>query len=978
MTASAPGIGTLRDRAAAIAFPVVLQAMLCFAFITTLWWHRPAVVDIRQAGLVLVAHTSVTAVLLDIIRKKGRPVQAPLVMTVQLLVLIGFVLRIRAGAGDLKSILLYLVGAVTAVVMVQVGRSLRSGPGYERRDQRAGKVLFAISATAAATLLIMHFFMTDDRGAFISLKLVAGQSLQPAELLRACLIGWVAYRLVGAPDATRQWGLFLPPEARRKLVYYALVPAVAASGLFVLQNDLGPAILLFCGIIAVVVTVSGKWYNAAVPMALFAALALVATKVFHSVDEKVSDRFILRSHPFFGRCISKCQLEQPGKMLLAYARGGVTGSGPGLGRVESIGDERRNDFILAVAGEELGLIGILLIVALYVLVMVQLFRFAAQGWIQGSNRWANAWAVGLCVMLSVNIGIPILAATTLAPVVGITTPLLSAGGSSTLVVLAVIGLVVGISDANPVTHVPASVRRQAPASTLFGPFRLAPARTWIAPALAFAITCLACASFWNAQVHVAAERQHRYDRNGTVAQLERTTQIRGRIIAADGRTVLAATDTSGKAPVRSYPAGALTAAPVGFLLPRYTTAQGVEGAWSRVLECGPPATGVVAAIVGDRCQATDVRMYLQPSIQRAAAVALASAGGPGHPVAGAVVAIEPRTGGILAVVSTDTGNPQCIVAPSRSDCAPELVWNPKAKHGKGDYRPQNEIAVDPRLNLAGLAVSKPSHPGSVFKLVTAGAANPTTADSFRFPALTELNYPPNGRLRNAGGMRCGGNLVEMLRVSCNTAFGELGQKVGLPAITATATDMGFSVTGVDGMTVEASRIDPTAGQSARCSVELAAIGEQCVNATPFGMALVAETVANNGVFIRPQLVEGVERDGMPVGPQPATDAGTRVFSEATANVIRAGMVAAVQSGTARSTQLSCAQVAAKTGTAETGATGQDSENAWMVAFAPADNPVVAVAVLIKPPVGGKLAGGHDAGPVAAKVLQEALRAKGFC
>jgi cell division protein FtsI/penicillin-binding protein 2 len=477
--------------------------------------------------------------------------------------------------------------------------------------------------------------------------------------------------------------------------------------------------------------------------------------------------------------------------------------------------------------------------------------------------------------------------------------------------------------------------------------------------------------------------------------------------------------------VREYPAGALASAATGYLIPTYASPRGVEGGFAEELECGPREGGFSALLFGERCEATDVRVSLDVGLSREAADALNAARAPdGTPLQGAVVAMDPRDGRVLTVVSSGSYDPNCVVLPAEhQECRKKyeaLVWDPNANHGRGGYRDTSTIAamIDNAKRredggsgdgdrLGGLAVRHVGHPGSTFKLVTAAAGNPTGPTTpYHFTPRSTLVYGDGAVLANNLGLSCGGSLVEVIRDSCNTAFGLLGRDVGMPGIRSTATALGFAAEDagpgmtsppcgipprvgarcqVDGMAVAGSYIGFKDEFGRSCYPELAAIGQQCVFASPFQMAMVASAIGAGGVLRTPQLVTGYA-DAQETGPPRlrtrAPDPGRPVVSTAAAKVITDGMVAAVNGGTARMAALTCTQVAAKTGTAEVGSGGssgtQFETDAWLVAFAPATNPVVAIAVYLEAPTQGSLSGGRDAGPVARAVLQAALRRAHVC
>ena len=260
--------------------------------------------------------------------------------------------------------------------------------------------------------------------------------------------------------------------------------------------------------------------------------------------------------------------------------------------------------------------------------------------------------------------------------------------------------------------------------------------------------------------------------------------------------------------------------------------------------------------------------------------------------------------------------------------------------------------------LAGLAVSAPQPPGSVFKIVTAAAAldKRIVRPSTTYPVQTAATLS-GVTLRNAGGESCGGTLVNSFVHSCNSVFAPLGAKLGARRLVAAARAFGFGERPAI-PAAKPSTISPASELRDDLAVGAAAIGQDRDLATPLTMAGVGATIANRGRRARPRIttLERVKR--------------RRVVSSRAARQVRDMMVGVVQSGTGTAAALPGVQVAGKTGTAELvpNSTDPKDANAWFVAFAPADRPRVAVAVML---VGAGF-GGTAAAPVAREVLAAAL------
>jgi hypothetical protein len=266
------------------------------------------------------------------------------------------------------------------------------------------------------------------------------------------------------------------------------------------------------------------------------------------------------------------------------------------------------------------------------------------------------------------------------------------------------------------------------------------------------------------------------------------------------------------------------------------------------------------------------------------------------------------------------------------------------------------------LALSGIALDGLQPPGSTFKIITTTAAleDKKVKLTDQFPVQTSAQLS-GVRLSNASGESCGGTFVVSFAESCNSVFAPLGVKVGPKRLVQTAEKYGWNeqpfIPGA-----AKSTIPPGDQIGDDLAVGSTAIGQGMVLATALQMASVGATIANNGVRAHPTLLRG------------QFPRVTRVTSRRVARTIRGLMIEVVRSGTGVKAALPGVTVAGKTGTAELGGppgANEDPNNsdAWFTSFAPAGNPRVAVAVLVVKAG----AGGDFAAPVAAEVLQAALK-----
>jgi peptidoglycan glycosyltransferase len=277
--------------------------------------------------------------------------------------------------------------------------------------------------------------------------------------------------------------------------------------------------------------------------------------------------------------------------------------------------------------------------------------------------------------------------------------------------------------------------------------------------------------------------------------------------------------------------------------------------------------------------------------------------------------------------------------------------------GVAVVRPRNGAV----LALAGLAVSAPQPPGSVFKIITVAAAlqERETSAGESFPVRTAATLE-GVQLRNAGDESCGGTLTNSFAHSCNSVFAPLGARLGAKRLVAYAEAFGFN----EELPIPAAKpstIPPPRELKDDLAVGASAIGQDRDLATPLVMASAGATIANGGVRARPRLVRSEKR------------ARRRVVRRRVARQVRDMMVAVVRGGTGTAAALPGVDVAGKTGTAELvptagGPADPRNTDAWFVAFAPASAPRVAVAVMLV----GAGQGGASAAPIARELLAAAL------
>lgn len=436
----------------------------------------------------------------------------------------------------------------------------------------------------------------------------------------------------------------------------------------------------------------------------------------------------------------------------------------------------------------------------------------------------------------------------------------------------------------------------------------------------------------------------------------RTGRERGPIVSADD-VLLAVSLPSTDDPqlfTRNYPEGEAYSHTVGYSSVLFGST-GIEAARANDLVSDRDSTisGVLNGLLGGDPRPRGVRLTLDHSLQMAALDALDGQ-------KGVVIAIDPQTGAILAMVSLPSYDPNALV-------------------GLGAAPEGERLTADPEQPLRNRAIDETYPPGSVFKVITtasgfdAGAVSPSS----QFDDPTALVLPGStATIENFDGGVCSDGRSVTLEVafirSCNTVFAQLGMDVGGVGLWETAGKFGFN----DAVPFDLDVLTSAFPDGATLAPDPAAtaqnaIGQRDVQTTPLLMALAAASIANGGTTMEPYLVDEVFTSEGVVESVTGPRVWRRAASPATAAVIGDLMEKVVSSGTGRNAAVPGVRIAGKTGTAEI--TGS-APHAWFVGYGPVDpepgERSIAIVVVVESGgnFGESATGGSVAAPIAQKVL----------
>lgn len=861
---------------------------------------------------------------------------------------ITFVTRLQPDA-SLGQVIFLFLGVALMVGTLAVVKNLEVIKRYKYVLGIAGIIL----------LVLPMFIGTEIYGSKLWIK-IGGFQFQPGEFAKVLIVlflaGYLAENreLLSISNRT-VLGIKFP---RLRLLYPLFIVWGVCLLVVAFERDLGSALLFYTIFLIMLYVATGRVSYVIIGLALLAVGAFGMYQIMSHVQVRVA----IWLDPFSDAQNLGYQIVQS---LFSLADGGLAGVGIGKGMADII-PVVASDMIFAAIGEEMGLLGGSAVLLLFMLFAVRGLTTAARA----KSDLAAFSATGLTAAISFQAFTIVGGVTKLIPLTGVTLPFMSQGGSSLLASFVIVALLLRAGDeatgrsteiANTSTDLATAgyrttvrgshMRRPAldtPESGLLGRVALANRLT----RTVFLFTALFAVLIGNItyiQVIKASEYQDMPSNNHTINKARYIK--RGSIITADGLTLAESVQQADGTYARSYPNGNLAAHAVGYYSQQYGT-MGIENTQNDTLTGSKDYSSwqnALNSLAGISEPGNSVQLTIDSRIQRAAEQALAGR-------VGAIVALDPRSGAVLAWASAPTFDNTNIQAAI------------EAANASGGA----DTSMYDRATLALYT------PGSTFKVLTLASALENGL------ATLDTTYDSPGRMEIGGadvvsiGERGHGkiSLAKAFALSSNTVFGQVADGLGAEKLVATARAFGYGQQlGLDFTT--AASVMPNPEEMTEWELAWAGAGQPVgqghtpgPQATVMQNALMAATIANNGIAMNPYVVSQIlAPDGTVLKTTRGHSLGQAVGS-GTAEQVKQAMLDVVQNGTGSTAAIAGVKVAGKTGTAET---NNANANSTFVGFAPYDTPTVAIAVVIEQNAKGE----ESAAAVGGQVLRAALATQGL-
>lgn len=762
----------------------------------------------------------------------------------------------------------------------------------------------------------------------------AGFSFQPGEIAKILIVLFLGAYLAQNREMLSIFTVRLGPLRLPDL--RTLLPLLIMWGIsmviVIFEKDLGSAMVVFLVFLVMLYVATGKASYVVIGMLLAAAGGIAAFLLYSHVQIRI-DTWL---NPFADPTGSGYQLVQS---LYSLADGGMIGVGVGQGMAELI-PIVESDFIFSAIAEELGLLGAVAVLLLFVTFAIRGLVIAARA----KSDVSALIAVGLTSIIVLQAFIIVGGVTRLIPLTGLTLPFISQGGSSLLSSFIAVGLLARCGDEATGIHSELTQGTTGIVAGMSELGRVALGKRLTHMMIVFSILFAVLIANLTLIMLVQADTYKAMPNNNhTIAHAQESE--RGVIYTSDG-TVLAQSVYNEETDKfdRQYPAGTLASHIVGYSSVQYGTA-GLERTYNEVLQgTRVHATwlDVVNELAGQGTRGNDIKLTLDAGLQQTAQNALGDNNG-------ACIVMNPKTGAVLAMASNPTYAASDVEALLESQDGDALV------------------------NRATQALYAP---GSTFKMVTLCSAfeNDVARENTKFksPGSMEIG---NGKVSNFDGHSYGTiTVARAMEVSSNTVFGQIGAKLGAEALVATSERFGFNQS-LDFDTELVTSLMPDPEEMTKWETAWAADGQPVGDhkspagpqASVLQMALVGCAIANDGVIMKPYLVDSIyDADGKKTA-QTSPISYSRAIDADVAKRVRKVMEGVVENGTATGAQIYGVTLAGKTGTAET---GKEVDDSWFVCMGPTDDCDVVVAMVLEE------AGESSATFAAVPVIEAALQYQG--
>ena len=755
---------------------------------------------------------------------------------------------------------------------------------------------------------------------------IGGFSIQPGELAKICIVIFLAAYLAQNREMlsvfNHKLGPFRVPDMR------ALVPVIimwaVALLVIVFEKDLGSALVLFFVFVTMLYVATGKHAYIVISLLMVSVGFVFVYFLFSHVQVRV-DTWL---NPFADPTNTGYQLVQS---IFSIADGGLFGVGIGNGMAEQI-PIVESDFIFSAIAEEAGLLGAAGVLLLYLCFAIRGILIS----VRAKSDVSSFMAVGFTAVIVLQAFIIVGGVTRLIPLTGLTLPFVSQGGSSLLASFIILGFLLRASDQGTgVVSLNGALGRVSLGKRLTG--------TMIVFSALFA---LLVANLTMIMVIQADEYKNMPINNHTLAKESKTE--RGAITTYDNVLLAHSVLQDDGSYKREYPAGNLAAHVVGYASDTYGTS-GIEASCNDTLKGESNYASwidVLNSYSGAGTAGNDVKLTINSTIQKAAQDSLKG-------YKGACVAIDPKTGAVLALASSPTYDADDVDNILSSGGDSSALYN--------------------------RATQALYSPGSTFKIVTltTALADNVATESTQYDSPSTLDIG-GGKVTNFNNSSYGTiTLQRATELSANTVFAQLGDQIGADGLVSSSEKFGFN-NALNFDLPLAKSLMPDPNEMTEWETAWAAAGEPVgEHASPAGpqatvlqMALVGCAIANNGTIMQPYLVDSVNNSDGKNSYRATPSTMSNVCSSSVAKRVRTVLEGVVNNGTGKAAAISGVQIAGKTGTAET---GKEKDDRWFVGMGPSDDCSVVVAVVLEE-AGESLSGG--AAGRAQGVLRAALEVQG--